>query len=135
MPTVFPTMDLDWLRIGPETNYWIPRLINELWGIENIYITENGCACNDRIDTEGKIYDTDRIMFMRHYLKEACRAVNEGWPLKGLFAWSLIDNYEWAWGFTKRFGLIYVNYHENCKRIPKASAEFYREVIRRRKVI
>ncbi len=134
MPEGYPKMNMPWLNIGPNITYWSPRFLKELWNVKGIYVTENGCAAVDKLDHTGKVYDTDRIMYLRNHFIAASRAVNEGIPLKGYFVWSLMDNFEWACGYNKRFGIVYVNY-QTLERIPKASAEFYRETIRRSAVV
>jgi len=73
-------------------------------------------------------------MYLRNHFIAAHRAVSEGWPLKGYFVWSLMDNFEWCWGYTKRFGIVYVNY-TTLERTPKLSAKFYREVIAKNAVL
>lgn len=73
-------------------------------------------------------------MFLRNYLHSLHRAVEAGLPVKGFFLWTLMDNFEWATGFTKRFGLYYTQY-PSLRRIPKLSAQFYREVIARNAVV
>lgn len=133
-PQSYPHMDSPWLFIGPEILYWAPRHLKEIWGVENVFITENGCSSHDRPAADGKVYDTDRVMYLRNNLMHAQRAVTEGWPLKGYFCWSLLDNFEWNDGYTKRFGLFYVDY-ATLKRTPKLSADFYREVIARNVVV
>jgi beta-glucosidase len=80
------------------------------------------------------VLDTDRVMYLRNYLTAAQRATAEGYPLKGYFLWSLLDNFEWAEGYTKRFGITYVNY-ETLERIPKLSAIWYRNVIAANRVL
>ena len=117
-----------WLYIGPQITYWGPRLLKEIWDVDRVYITENGCAADDRPDVDGEIYDTDRVMYLRNHFISAQRCVSEGWPLKGYFVWSLLDNFEWAYGYSRRFGVVYVNYR-TLERTPKLSARFYREVI------
>jgi len=133
-PEGYPKMDMPWLHIGPEITYWIPRLLNEVWGVDAVYITENGCATQDKMAQDGEIYDTDRVMYLKHHFMQASRAVQEGWPLKGYFVWSLMDNFEWSYGYQKRFGLHYVNY-STLERIPKTSAKFYKEVIATNQVV
>lgn len=128
-PRAFPTMDLDWLTVGPEAAYWAPRLVSEVWRPKSMYISENGCAAGDAL-RDGRVDDTDRLMFMRNYIANAQRAVQEGYPLHGYFAWSLLDNFEWAEGYEKRFGLHYVDF-KTGERTPKLSAQWYRELIRR----
>ena len=77
----------------------------------------------------GHVYDTGRVMYLRNYLTQLPRAVAEGVPVKGYFLWSLLDNFEWADGYDKRFGIIFVDFVTQ-KRTPKLSATFYKEVIR-----
>jgi beta-glucosidase len=127
-PASFPHMESDWLRIGPEAMYWGPRNAAKVWGVKEIYISENGTSAADRVQADGRIVDLDRIMYLRNYLTQLQRATAEGVPVAGYFQWSLIDNFEWSDGFDKRFGLVHVDF-ETQKRTPKLSAEFYRELI------
>jgi beta-glucosidase len=129
-PTSFPHMNVDWLRIGPETAYWVPRLAAKVWNIETIYISENGTSADDKIAADGHIYDLDRIMYLRNYLAQLQRATSEGVPVRGYFLWSLMDNFEWIYGFEKRFGLYHVDFKTH-RRTPKLSASFYRDVVAR----
>ena len=101
-----PKMFNSWLLLGPEAIYWAPKFVQSLWGAKEIFITENGCASDDVIADDGKIYDTDRVMFLRGHLTQLQRAVADGVPVRGYFQWSLMDNFEWADGFGKRFGLV-----------------------------
>jgi beta-glucosidase len=94
---------------------------------KTIYITENGCAFND-IPENGKIKDEKRINYLREHIKMAYYAIRDGVDLKGYFIWTLMDNFEWAFGFSKRFGIVYTDY-SNQKRILKDSAYFYKDVI------
>lgn len=132
-PQGYPRMMPDWLYVGPSCGYWVPRLVAENWKVKSLYITENGCGCADKQRRDGKILDTDRIMFLREYLMNVQKAAAEGWPLKGYFHWSLLDNYEWHRGYAQRFGLFYVNF-SSLERTPKLSADFFRETIRRNSV-
>jgi beta-glucosidase len=134
LPAAYPRMVPDWLHVGPQITYWGPRLVSELWKPKAVYITENGCACDDRLTTDKQVYDTDRVMYLRNHFINMHRTVSEGWPLKGYFLWSLLDNFEWARGYTQRFGIVYVNYSTQ-ERIPKLSAKFYRETIARNAVV
>jgi beta-glucosidase len=93
-----------------------------------LYITENGMAAEDYIDPEGGVDDSDRIAYLHGHLDAAARAIEEGVDLRGYFCWSFLDNFEWAEGFQKRFGLVYVDYATQ-RRTPKASAAFYARVI------
>jgi beta-glucosidase len=128
-PESFPKMDTNWLYFCPQSLYWGVRLVSDLWKPRAVYITENGCASKDKLTADDEVLDTDRVMYLRNYLTSAQRASCEGYPLKGYFLWSLLDNFEWASGYTKRFGITYVNY-STLKRTPKLSYAYYREVIR-----
>ena len=130
----FPRMDSNWLRIGPEAMYWAPRHVAKLWNVKSIYITENGTSAADQPGEDGKIYDTDRIMYLRNYLTQLNRATSEGVPVRGYFLWSLMDNFEWSDGYEKRFGLYHVDF-QTQRRTPKLSASFYREVIQQNAVV
>ena len=95
-----------------------------------IYISENGTSSEDKIHADGQVYDLDRIMYLRNYLRQLQRATSEGVPVRGYFLWSLMDNFEWIYGFDKRFGLYQVDF-ETQRRTPKLSAAFYRDVVAR----
>jgi beta-glucosidase len=123
-----------WLSLGPEAIYWAPKLVQSLWGAKEIFITENGCASDDVVADDGKVYDTDRVMFLRNYLTQLQRATAEGVPVKGYFQWSLMDNFEWWAGFGNRFGLVYVDF-KTQKRTPKLSVPWFREAARRNAVV
>ena len=127
-PSSYPHMFSDWLSIGPEALYWSPKLAHELYGIKTLYITENGASSNDVVSADGHVMDTDRTMYLRNYITQLQRAVAEGVPVKGYFLWSLLDNYEWADGYQKRFGITYVDF-QTQKRTPKLSSRFYKTVI------
>ncbi|MCB0657526.1 MAG: beta-glucosidase [Saprospiraceae bacterium] len=102
--------------------------IDDRYQHPEIVITENGCAFNDEC-IEGMVEDQQRIDFIRGYLTEVHQAINQGVNVTGYFAWSFMDNFEWALGYSKRFGLHHVDFTTQ-QRIPKASAKWYREVIR-----
>jgi beta-glucosidase len=128
-----PRMASPWLYVGPEVAYWAVRNVSELWKPKALYISENGCSADDPV-TNGVVYDSDRIMYLRNYLTEFRRAAAEGYPLKGYFLWSLMDNFEWADGYTLRFGIHHVDFATQ-KRTPKLSAAWYRELIRRNELV
>ena len=129
-PVSFPHMYSDWITVGPEALYWVPKMAAKLWHLKEIYITENGCSSADVLTPQGQVYDSDRIMYLRNYMTQLHRAVSDGVPVKGYFLWSLLDNFEWADGYSKRFGITYVDF-QTLKRTPKLSATYYKEVIRR----
>src|SRR5262245_13566795 len=87
-----PTMFNSWLTLGPDALYWAPKFVQTLWQAKEIFITENGCASDDVLADDGKIYDTDRVMFLRSYLTQLQRATADGVPVKGYFQWSTMDN-------------------------------------------
>lgn len=102
--------------------------IDQRYDHPEIIITENGCTCDDQL-VDGTVEDVDRVEFLRLYLEECQQAIEEGVQLRGYFAWSFMDNFEWALGYSQRFGLNYVDY-ETGKRYPKASAKWYSDWIR-----
>ena len=132
-PASYPHMYSSWLTVGPEALYWAPKLVTDIWKVKTVFITENGASSADIVAADGEIYDTDLVMYLRNYLTQLQRAVEEGVPVKGYFLWSLLDNYEWADGYEKRFGIVYVDF-KTQKRTPKLSAKFYKEVIRANRV-
>jgi len=94
-----------------------------------LYITENGCSLEDSLTSDGlRCHDPARIEYLRAHVEAAREAVAAGVDLRGYFIWSLIDNLEWANGFTKRFGLVYCDFADG-RRVPKDSFYFMREVI------
>jgi beta-glucosidase len=99
-----------------------------------LVVTENGAAFRDKVRPDGNINDVRRVAYLRDHLRAAARAINSGVPLKGYFAWSLMDNFEWSFGYTKRFGIVYVDY-QTQERIPKASADYYGRVIAAGRVV
>jgi beta-glucosidase len=92
------------------------------------YVTENGAAFADRFDSEGQVSDVRRTDYLAGHFDAAGRAISAGVPLRGYFVWSLMDNFEWSHGYTKRFGLVYVDYATQ-ERVPKASARWFSHVI------
>jgi beta-glucosidase len=116
-----------WHRISPESLYWGPRLVHEVWGADEIYITENGCSAADVMSDDGHVHDTDRVAFLRSYVGELQRATAEGVPVRGYFLWSLIDNFEWIAGYKNRYGIFHVDFSTQ-RRTPKLSAEWFRAV-------
>ncbi|WP_263409021.1 GH1 family beta-glucosidase [Terriglobus tenax] len=126
-PASYPHLTADWLYYNPQSLYWTPRLMRDVWGLKEIYITENGCAADDTL-TDGRVLDTDRVNLLRNYLTQLQRATAEGIPVRGYFLWSMLDNFEWTMGYSQRFGITYVDYATQ-KRTPKLSYEFYQAVI------
>jgi len=119
--------EMDW-EIYPDGLYTLLTRIQKDYDPPALYVTENGIACPDQIDAEGRVPDQGRIEYLRSHLSAARRAMQEGVKLKGYYLWSLIDNFEWAYGYSKRFGIVYVDYNSQ-ERVPKNSAHWYRELI------
>jgi beta-glucosidase len=104
------------------------RLADE-YGARRIYVTENGSAWPDEIEPDGNVEDKDRIAYLEQHLEACLRAARHGAPVAGYFAWSLMDNFEWAYGYAKRFGLVHIDY-ETQRRTIKASGYRYADIIR-----
>ena len=104
------------------------RIHREWPGVKAMYITENGCAYGDGPDASGVVNDERRVDYLRAHLSEVSKAIEEGAPVRGYFAWSLLDNYEWAEGYSQRFGIIHVDYATQRRTI-KASGYEYRQII------
>lgn len=121
-----PHTAMDW-NITPEVLYYSTKFLYERYQ-KPIMITENGMANHDWVSLDGKVHDPQRIDFVNRYLLELEKAINEGIPVLGYQYWSIMDNYEWTFGYDKRFGMIYVDY-QTQKRTLKDSALWYREVI------
>ena len=102
--------------------------INKDYAPKEIFITENGSAWDDEV-VDGKVDDPNRVRYLERHIDAMFDAKKQGVPISGYFAWSLMDNYEWAYGYAKRFGLIYIDYPTQ-NRIPKTSAYYYRERIK-----
>ncbi|MFH1284989.1 MAG: GH1 family beta-glucosidase [Candidatus Micrarchaeota archaeon] len=120
--------EMGW-EICPRAFYELLLKIKKDYRNIPIYITENGCAFNDKITKDGKIHDAERIDYLRLHIQKLREAVKAGVPVKGYFVWSLMDNFEWLFGYSKRFGLIRVDY-KTQKRTWKDSAFFYQKIIK-----
>lgn len=120
--------EMGW-EIHPASFGRLLRWLHERYAFARYLITENGCAMPDtRRTADGRVDDQDRIDFYRAHLAEVASAIGAGVPVEGYYAWSLMDNFEWAHGHEKRFGLVEVNY-DTLERTPKRSALWYRELI------
>lgn len=115
-------------EIYPPGIYEILKRIHNDYNEPVMYITENGASFPDKIDENGQISDESRIGYLKGHFLEAHRAIEDGVRLSGYFVWSLLDNFEWAYGYSQRFGLIYTEYPTQ-KRIIKASGWWYKRVI------
>lgn len=126
-PVGGPSTAIGW-PITPEALGWGARFLYQRYQ-KPLYISENGLSCRDQVFLDGQVHDPQRIDFLTRYLRALDRAIAGGTDVRGYFHWSLTDNFEWAEGYSQRFGLAYVDYATG-RRIPKDSAAWYREVIR-----
>lgn len=129
-PEHFPaSVSSPWLRLTPQQLYWSPRFVTELYQPRQILISENGLGHFEKPNAQGEVCDLHRREYIRQCLGELRRAIGDGVPARGYFAWSFMDNFEWAEGYATRFGLCYTDYATQ-KRTPKLSARWYSEVMR-----
>ena len=122
-----PKTGFGW-NFTPQALYYSSKFWYERYGLP-VLITENGYEGLDHVMLDGKVHDPQRQDFLHRYLLQVKRAVDEGIPVLGYQYWSIMDNFEWAAGYDPRFGLVYVDYHNNCERTIKDSALWYRDVI------
>jgi beta-glucosidase len=93
-----------------------------------VFITENGCAYDDVVEADGAVHDPDRIAYLDAHLRAVVAAIEVDVDVRGYYTWSLLDNFEWAEGYTKRFGLVHVDY-DTQRRTPKDSYRWYQHLI------
>ena len=93
-----------------------------------LYITENGAAYHDYVNASGEVKDPERITYLNDHLEACLGAIDDGVNLKGYFIWSLLDNFEWGFGYSRRFGIVWIDY-DTGRRIPKASYRWYQGVV------
>jgi beta-glucosidase len=121
--------DMDW-EVHPGAFYELLTRLQRDYAPSQIFVTENGAAYDDVRLHDGSVRDPERQEYLEQHLIACSRAIREGVALAGYFAWSLMDNFEWAYGYQKRFGLVYVDYPTQ-ERIPKSSFDWYRRFIQR----
>lgn len=121
-----PYTAMDW-EVYPDGLEQLLLRLHQDYRAPALYITENGCAYDDVL-ADGAVQDSARRDYLEAHFAAASRAIAAGVPLKGYYVWSLLDNFEWAWGYSKRFGIVYVDYKTQA-RTPKASALWYRDFI------
>jgi beta-glucosidase len=130
-----PVTAMDW-EVQPEGLTRLLRRVDEEYtkaAGTSMYVTENGAAYDDVVSPDGRVHDGERVDFLRVHLDAILDAIDDGIDVKGYFYWSLMDNYEWAWGYDKRFGLVRVDY-DTLERTPKDSALEYRRIIGARRL-
>jgi beta-glucosidase len=119
---------MGWL-VDPDGLYQLLLDLSKLAPGLPLYITENGRAAEDYVNPQGDVDDVERVRYLHTHLEAAARAIRDGASLAGYFVWSLLDNFEWGWGYQKRFGIVFVDFGTQ-RRIPKSSARFYSDVVR-----
>ena len=127
VPTGVDVTAMGW-EVYPPGLYQVVKRVSDDYSPRRLLITENGAAYDDVV-VDGHVDDPQREAFLHEHLLQAYRAVAVGVPLGGYFIWSLLDNFEWAWGYGKRFGMIYVDYATQ-ERIVKRSGRWYAGVTR-----
>jgi beta-glucosidase len=123
----FERTEMNWI-VYPQGLYDTIMYLHREYDQPNIIISENGAAYKDKINNNGRIEDTKRINYLVDHLTQVHRAIQDGVNLKGYYLWSLMDNFEWSYGYSKRFGIIHVD-HESQKRTIKDSGYWYKETI------
>jgi beta-glucosidase len=123
-----PITEKGW-EIYPNGLYEVLMRLRTNYGNPLLYVTENGVAFEDNVTRDGRVQDDDRIAFLRDHIATAVHAIKDGVRLAGYFVWTIIDNFEWAEGYSMRFGLVRTNY-ETLERVPKKSYDWYQQVIR-----
>jgi beta-glucosidase len=126
-PTETPLTAMGW-GVDPDGLGDLLRRLHREYGDLPLYVTENGSAYQDEVTPDG-IHDVERTAYLAAHLAAAQRAIADGVPLQGYFVWSLLDNFEWAHGYSKRFGVVHVDYATQQRRV-KDSGRWYSEFIR-----
>ena len=133
VPESYPRTAMDW-PITPDALYWALIFTREYFGDIPVYIAENGMAASDKVEEDGSVQDMDRVEYLRTHLRMCHRALSDGANLKGYFLWSLMDNFEWAYGYTKRFGIIRVDY-DTQERTVKESGRYYGSIMKENRIL
>ncbi|MGW2014668.1 GH1 family beta-glucosidase [Streptomyces sp. NPDC001927] len=123
-----PRTGMDWQIDGGGLEALLMRLTDD-YGARRLYVTENGSAFPDRVGPDGTVDDPERTAYLEEHVAACARALRKGAPLAGYYAWSLLDNFEWAYGYDKRFGLVHVDYATQ-RRTVKGSGLRYADIIR-----
>ena len=134
LPGNYPRADLTWLNHAPQSIYWALHHAKTLYGPKALYVTENGAGYEDEPNGDGEIIDLHRRDSVRNHLIAGHRAIEDRLPVRGYFLWSFLDNFEWAEGYVKRFGIIY-NDFKTQRRTPKLSAHWYAHVVAQNRIV
>ncbi len=123
-----PQTEMGW-EVDPDGLYEVLSRLRSDYPEIPLLITENGAAFDDQVGPDGEVHDPRRVAYLDSHLRACHRAISDGVPLHGYFVWSVFDNFEWAWGYAKRFGVVHVDYTSQ-RRTPKDSARYYSGVAR-----
>ena len=126
LPARRPLTTMGW-EVYPLGLTNVLRRLRDDYAPKQMYVTENGAAYSDLVSPDGHIHDGERTEYLRRHFQAARDAIAEGVPLAGYFVWSLMDNFEWSYGYTQRFGITFTDYATQ-RRIPKDSARFIASV-------
>jgi beta-glucosidase len=118
--------EMGW-EVYPESMYRIIKQFGQYEGVRQLYITESGAAFYDTVE-QGRVQDTARVEYHQNYLRNVLRAKQDGLPVAGYFAWTFLDNFEWAEGYRPRFGLVHVNFRTQ-QRIVKDSGRWFQKLL------
>jgi beta-glucosidase len=125
-----PTTAMGW-EVNPDGLRELLNRVTREYGPIPLYVTENGSAYEDVVEPDGSVHDRERLAYLREHLAACADTVADGVPLAGYFAWSLMDNFEWGFGYTKRFGLVHVDYATQVRTV-KDSGAWYADFLHRR---
>jgi beta-glucosidase len=126
-PEVAEYTEMGW-EVYPQGLYNLLVRLHNDYHIPEMFVTENGAAFADTVNEQGLVLDMRRVSYMREHLLQAHAAITAGVPLAGYFAWSLMDNFEWSYGYSRRFGIVYIDYPTQ-RRIVKVSGRWYHTVM------
>ena len=123
-----PRTSFDW-EIWPDSMHAALTRFSARYGYPPLYVTENGCASATGPGADGRVHDDERVSYLRDHLRQLARARDEGCDVRGYFAWSLLDNFEWGAGFSQRFGIVWCDLDGDRRRIVKDSGYWLRDLI------
>ena len=126
-PPDVPRTGMGW-EVYPDGLFEVLTRLHREYDVQSLYVTENGAAYPDARSHDGAVRDPERIEYLEQYLGAVGRALENGVPVRGYFVWSFLDNFEWAHGYSQRFGIVYVDY-PTLERVPKSSFSWYRDLI------
>ena len=125
--------EMDW-EVHPPAFGRLLRRVHRDYKLPHVFITENGAAFRDEVSADGHVHDPRRLNYLREHLQQIQSAIEAGVDVRGYFLWSLLDNFEWSYGFSKRFGIVHVDF-KTQKRIVKDSGEWYARVIAQNEIV